>query len=1691
MRNAGNKQGYRRRILWMAAVIGFACGAASGAVSLIGVQYQQDDPFSEYQCYYNDKHYPTTCGAPLLGANVHVFIRNEGTSAVTLNDVEFAGYSLVYALRQKALGDHVCNSPWFRWLTPPQDFFDAGDPAWYKMDPASIPAGAVGQIIVRLRRIPDIPTLAVNVVTSSNTLNTTIAVDPEVPELASIGLSQDLTKVYLYWRRAGGAAPTTVMMDGADVTAITTTVGDASTNFAVSVISLSSAAAEMSYHVFQGIYSDGVTATAGVRTWRNPFIYNSWAAFETDDAAEAQAWISTCEDRGLNTLEMSSASNGLMNYLGTSGGRAYADDHNYGFVKDDNTWGTWSNNPRMWFLDDEPDNEEANLVNNDGFCGGSYQFPCQSNQAGVMGMTHIARGEELRNIKNRPTTLNVDGTWKPYGWYAYGQLSDSLEVNNYLQPHIRKAYDPGSDTDCALPATLPLYNNAMAVYATALAGTRAAEPNPFRQLLYSCEMNTSCELAQWDWAHPKCKRLEAYYALAAGAKGLGYWWFKAAPSASNGLSGQNLQAQDPALWEEIGLIGAETKLLGPYLVSSHPVDADVVGSTDVWVRALAWGTDSLILFIVNDNYWLDEDYHNTPNANATVTVGLPAWMVSSPMAFEVSRTGLSTVSASQNGSDLVLSLGTLDVAKIVFVTVDPQLRMTLQQRYDQHVWPGICNFAASICAQNTIAPSFVAHPSPQAALAGGSVTFTIVADGGSQMSYRWQKNGVDLSDGGHYSGCTTPFLTISSIDAGDVASYRCIVTNPYGSVTSNQAGLSIITVNITQHPTAQSICAGATAQFSVTASGQGTLSYQWQKDQVNLSNDGHYSGCTTATLTVSNADGSDVADYRCKVTDSTSSDYSDEAPLVLKTATSITQQPSDQGVEAGGTAVMSIAAAGEGAITYQWQKNQTNLTDGGHYSGCTTAVLTIWSVETNDEANYRCIATAGCGSATSNEAVLFIDWCAPYVSLLNGNFDTWSSGDVAPNWTGYSSGTSVFSKNTTIRHSAPNAQRIQPPSSGSGAYGGIYQNAGVNQGDAITVVAWTYNESPSTYITSRLGIQLDGSTTRPGGWQTNSDREVWTSLTVAGKASTANGVTIFLEAARGSSGMYYADFDDVTVYRAYVPAAPMVSNAGPTSLRVDTDPGCNWNNANAEYAITVGGGAYTLGTHWVQANGTVSTSTVWQTDAVWGNKTITGLATGITYTLKTKARYSSTCTQETNLGAGATGVPASTLVITQHPSSQNICPDATAVFSVAATGEGTLTYQWQKNGVNLNNGGHYSGCTTATLTVSPADGNDVADYRCVVTDANGSLDSNGAGLTLRAATVITGDPFDQSVPEGETAEFIVAATGDGTLSYQWQKNGANITDGGHYSGCTTAALTISPADGNDTASYRCVVTGGCGSATSSQATLTVIVGCTPPAGLLNADFDDYTTSWTVAPDWTSYSSGSAAFSKNTTTVHSAPNAQRIRPPTSGSGAYAGIYQNVGAELGDALTFVCWAYNESASSYITTKLGVQFDGSTTPPANWQTNSAKQAWTSLTLAGNATHATNGVTVFLQATRGTNGTYYADFDDVSLYYAFVPPAPAVTWASSTSLNVNPDPGCNSGNANAQYAITIGGGGYTLGTHWVQANGTVGTTAVWQTDATWAARTVTGLLTGTTYTFQVKARYSGTYTQASSLGPGANGTP
>ncbi|PYT92133.1 MAG: hypothetical protein DMG36_16205, partial [Acidobacteria bacterium] len=131
-----------------------------------------------------------------------------------------------------------------------------------------------------------------------------------------------------------------------------------------------------------------------------------------------------------------------------------------------------------------------------------------------------------------------------------------------------------------------------------------------------------------------------------------------------------------------------------------------------------------------------------------------------------------------------------------------------------------------------------------------------------------------------------------------------------------------------------------------------------------------------------------------------------------------------------------------------------------------------------------------------------------------------------------------------------------------------------------------------------------------------------------------------------------------------------------------------------------------------------------------------------------------------------------------------------------------------------------AGATSSSYTTPATTTSDSGlTFVVVVTNTAGSATSNAATLTVNPAPVaptITTQPANQTVTAGQTAAFSVVASGTAPLSYQWQKNGANIA-GATSASYTTPATTT--ADSGST--FRAVVTNAAGSATSNAATLTV------------------------------------------------------------------------------------------------------------------------------------------------------------------------------------------------------------------------------------------------------------------------------
>ena len=186
---------------------------------------------------------------------------------------------------------------------------------------------------------------------------------------------------------------------------------------------------------------------------------------------------------------------------------------------------------------------------------------------------------------------------------------------------------------------------------------------------------------------------------------------------------------------------------------------------------------------------------------------------------------------------------------------------------------------------------------------------------------------------------------------------------------------------------------------------------------------------------------------------------------------------------------------------------------------------------------------------------------------------------------------------------------------------------------------------------------------------------------------------------------------------------------------------------------------------------------------------------------------------------------------------------ATGTFSVTASGSGTLGYEWQKNGTAIAGATSASYTTPATVVADSG-----ASFTVVVSNSAGNVTSSVASLTVNgggpgAPPAISGQPQSQTVQEGTTATFSVIASGTGTLSYQWTKNGVAISGATGASYTTPAAIV---ADSGE--AFTVVVTGPTGQVTSNAAVLTVTAvqaGNADPQGVYygSLKFNSQQTAW--------------------------------------------------------------------------------------------------------------------------------------------------------------------------------------------------------------------------------------------------------
>jgi len=168
--------------------------------------------------------------------------------------------------------------------------------------------------------------------------------------------------------------------------------------------------------------------------------------------------------------------------------------------------------------------------------------------------------------------------------------------------------------------------------------------------------------------------------------------------------------------------------------------------------------------------------------------------------------------------------------------------------------------------------------------------------------------------------------------------------------------------------------------------------------------------------------------------------------------------------------------------------------------------------------------------------------------------------------------------------------------------------------------------------------------------------------------------------------------------------------------------------------------------------------------------------------------------------------------ISVQPKPVSACTGKPVTMSVVAEGVG-LKYQWRKNGTLV------AGATKAQYDIPAVDASSAGKYDVVVSgQCSPTVTSAQIDVLVAVQTKITTQPAaNTTVVENKPLTLSVAAVG-GTLTYQWQKNDADIPN------AKAANFEIMSVSMADAGVYTCKISGGCGDVTSDPATVIVDKG---------------------------------------------------------------------------------------------------------------------------------------------------------------------------------------------------------------------------------------------------------------------------
>ncbi|BCB09513.1 hypothetical protein HHSLTHF2_34030 [Vreelandella venusta] len=727
-------------------------------------------------------------------------------------------------------------------------------------------------------------------------------------------------------------------------------------------------------------------------------------------------------------------------------------------------------------------------------------------------------------------------------------------------------------------------------------------------------------------------------------------------------------------------------------------------------------------------------------------------------------------------------------------------------------------------------------------------------DGLGTVTYQWLRDGVEIT------AATGETYSLTQADVGAAISVRASYTDGQGTAEAVTSAATSSVANVNDVPTGNvTITGDAIEDQTLTASntladedGLGTVTYQWLRDGVEIA------AATDETYTLTQADVGAAISVRASYTDGQGT-----AEAVTSAATSsvanVNDAPTGDVIITGDavedqtlTASNTLADEdGLGTVTYQW------LRDGVEIAAATDETYTLTQADVGTAISVRASYTDQQGTA---EAVT----SATTESVVNVNDaptgDVIITGDAVEDQT-------LTASNTLADEDGLGTVTYQWLRDGveiAAATGETYSLTQADVGAAISVRAsYTDQQGTAEAVTSAATESVANVNDAPtGGVAISGDAVEDQTLTASNTLADEDGLgTVTYQWLRDGNEITDATGETYSLTQADVGAAISVrasytdqQGTAEAVTSAATESVANVNDAPTGNVTITGtvteDETLTADTSaLVDEDGLGTLSYVWKAD----DTAITG-ATNSTYTL-TQAEVGKSITVEVSYTDDQGTVEAVTSAATDSVANVNDAPtgdvsitgdaveDQTLTVSNTLADEdglGTVTYQW------LRDGNEITDAMGTTYTLTQADVGAAISVHASYTDQQGTAEAVTSAATSSVANVndaptgnvtITGDAVeDQTLTASNT---LTDEDGMGTVTYQWLRDGNEITD------ATGETYTLTQADVGAAISVRASYTDqqGTAEAVTSAATISV-------ANVNDAPTGNVTITGTVTEDET-------------------------------------------------------------------------------------------------------------------------------------------------------------------------------------------------------------------------------------------------